>query len=84
MNKDNSSNFIFNKQHIISIIENKSNVVGLAIYNMTSGEITISQIFDRMTYCSTISTLNAFSPLEILVSKTLQGSILHKNLKNFF
>ena len=45
------------REYIISIIEYCSNEVGLACYNINTGEIKLTQIIERMTYIKTISTL---------------------------
>jgi DNA mismatch repair ATPase MutS len=53
-------------EFIVSIIEHTTHEVGLAVYNVNSGEVFLSQIIERMTYVQTISTLSRFTPREII------------------
>ncbi|KAL4463069.1 hypothetical protein ABPG74_007070 [Tetrahymena malaccensis] len=69
------------RQHIVAIIENHANQVGFAAYNVQTGQISISQIVDRLTYLNTTSTIFAFYPLEIIFSNTQSSSYLVKILQ---
>ncbi|EAS01686.2 MutS domain II family protein (macronuclear) [Tetrahymena thermophila SB210] len=69
------------RQHIVAIIENHANQVGFAAFNVQTGQISISQIVDRLTYLNTTSTIFAFYPLEIIFSNTQSSSYLVKILQ---
>jgi DNA mismatch repair ATPase MutS len=72
------------REHVISLIEYCSNEVGLAIYNISNGEIHLCQIIERLTYFRTISTIERFLPLEILYSSSLEYTPLVKKLSLHF
>ncbi|KRX02748.1 DNA mismatch repair protein MutS, core [Pseudocohnilembus persalinus] len=69
---------------LLSVIENNASIVGLAIFNLKTGEIILSQIVDRLTYVHTISTILRYSPQEIIFCEHFQNSLLNKKIAQTF
>ena len=65
---------------VVALIENRSREVGLACMNLSSYEITISQFADNQTYINTLSTIYAWSPVEIIVTDACVNSALYTRI----
>ncbi|OMJ87312.1 hypothetical protein SteCoe_10997 [Stentor coeruleus] len=64
------------KTCMMSIIENRSREVGIAYININSFEIFITQYVDNIDYFHTLSLIYNCDPVEILMCKTAEESLL--------
>ena len=69
------------KEYVVSLIEYCSSEVGLAMFNRSSGEIYLCHIIERLTYLKTLSTVQRFTPVQIIYSSNHEGSLLVRKLR---
>ncbi len=72
------------QEYTLSIIENYAREVGITAFNFRTTEFFITQFIDNEAYIDTITMINYWSPLEIVMNQKAENSSLHLIIKNMF
>ena len=72
------------QEYTLSIIENYAREVGICAFNFRTMEIFITQFIDNEAYVNTITMINYWRPLEIVMNQRSEGSSLHLMIKSIF
>lgn len=73
-----------NQEYIVSIIENYAREIGISVFNITTSEMFITQIIDNEAYINTITLVNYWYPIEIVLNEKHKNSSLDMLLKKIF
>ena len=72
------------QEYTISIIENYAREIGISAFNFRTMEFYITQFIDNEAYVNTLTMINYWRPLEIIMNQKSESSSLHLLLKNLF
>lgn len=72
------------QEYTLSIIENYAREVGISAFNVRTMEFYITQFIDNEAYVNTITMINYWRPLEIVMNQKSENSSLHMMIKNIF
>ena len=72
------------QEYTVSIIENYAREVGISAFNFRTMEFFITQFIDNEAYVNTITMINYWRPLEIVMNQKSENSSLHLMIKNIF
>lgn len=78
-------------EHVVALVEGHAREIGIAVYNVKTMEMHLTQFADKITYIGAFSTLNVFFPKEILLPQVFQylnqaaeGKIIVKRMSKLF
>ena len=77
------SNYV-DQEYAISIIENYAREVGITAFNLRTMEFFTTQFIDNEAYVNTITMINFWRPLEIVMNQKSENSCLHLLIKKIF
>ena len=76
------------QEYLISIIENYAREVGISAYNYRTSEYFITQFIDTENYINTLTMINYWRPIEIVMNQKSENSslykIIHKTFNNVY
>ena len=76
------------QEYLISIIENYAREVGISAYNFRTSEYFITQFIDTENYINTLTMINYWRPIEIVMNQKSENSslykIIHKTFSNIY
>ena len=72
------------QEYTLSIIENYAREVGITAFNFRTTEFFITQFIDNEAYIDTITMINYWRPIEIVMNQKGENSSLHLLIKNIF
>ena len=76
------------QEYLICIIENYAREVGISAYNYRTSEYFITQFIDTENYINTLTMINYWRPIEIVMNQKSEDSslykIIHKTFKNAY
>ena len=76
------------QEYLISIIENYAREVGISAYNFRTSEYYITQFIDNESYINTLTMINYWRPIEIVMNQKSENSslfkIIHKTFNNVY
>ena len=72
------------KEYLICIIENYAREVGISAYNYRTSEYFITQFIDTENYINTLTMINYWRPIEIVMNQKSEDSSLYKIINKTF
>ena len=72
------------QEYLISIIENYAREVGISAYNYRTSEYFITQFIDTENYINTLTMINYWRPIEIVMNQKSENSSLYKIIHKTF
>lgn len=68
----------------VSIIENYAREVGISAFNFRTMEVYITQFIDNEAYVNSITMINFWRPIELIMNQKAEDSCLHQLVKKIF
>jgi DNA mismatch repair protein MSH4 len=68
----------------VSIIENYAREVGISAFNFRTMELYITQFIDNEAYVNSITMINFWRPIELIMNQKAEDSCLHQLVKKIF
>ena len=72
------------QEYLICIIENYAREVGISAYNYRTSEYFITQYIDTENYINTLTMINYWRPIEIVMNQKSEDSSLYKTIHKTF
>ena len=72
------------QEYLICIIENYAREVGISAYNYRTSEYFITQYIDTENYINTLTMINYWRPIEIVMNQKSEESSLYKTIHKTF
>ena len=72
------------QEYLICIIENYAREVGISAYNYRTSEYFITQFIDTENYINTLTMINYWRPIEIVMNQKSENSSLYKIIHKTF
>jgi DNA mismatch repair protein MSH4 len=72
------------QEWVVSIIENYAREVGISAFNIRTMEFFISQFIDNEAYVNSVSMINLWRPLELVMNVKSEDSCLYSLIKKHF
>ena len=72
------------QEYLICIIENYAREVGISAYNFRTSEYFITQFIDTENYINTLTMINYWRPIEIVMNQKSENSSLYKIIHKTF
>ena len=78
------SNKYNSQEYILSIIENYAREVGITAFNFRTMEFFITQFIDNESYINTLTMINYWRPIEIVMNQKSENTSIHLMIKSIF